>query len=854
MTAALAAGILESARFQRTIDVISVQSVGAELSALVPAVPPEPIDWGFALSCASALTLDESEAGQASALRVAQGCLMSSDAESHHREAAAVVLERLGNRPALTLAEAREMVRPDAWGEAPTPLRLDVVKRRLELAIPLAGGETLAGNAFQRQFWTYASATRWLSVSAPTSAGKSFIVKRWVEERMAGASVFRAAYLVPTRALIEEVANDLREHFGTGVGIHTIPWDAEIGSHRKEIHVVTQERFHLLHQRFPDLACDLLFIDEAQKFGDGGRGVLLERVLDDAIARNSAMQVLFASPLSQNPAMLLESSPDPVSTDAILAEMVTVNQNLLWADQIPQQPREWRLRLVSGDRALTVGRFTLQARPQPVSQRLPLVAVALGGMSQGNVVYVNRPSDAEKAAQQIFDALGPVADLSHEARIGNLRELVERTVHRDYALAGVLARGVAFHYGNMPLLLRSEIERLFRDGVLRYLVCTSTLLEGVNLPCRNLFVRGPKRGNGIVMTSPDFWNLAGRAGRWGKEFQGNIVCVDATDARLWPDPPTVRVRQPLKRATDEALREIAPLQKFIADGAPADRTRETPLLESMFSFLANRVLANQPLSILPASKLVPPDELVALEESIRIVVEGVDVPKTILQRHAGISPPAMQRLLTHFRAEADPTRLLVPTPESSDAVESYVGALARSKDFLGAKFGSSKRQWMLAFLIRDWMRGYPLARLIAGRLSREDGRPTPTRLAAIIRETMSDVEQFARFEAPKFMSCYLDVLALHLTESGHEPLASEMPDLNMMLELGVSRDTEVSLMTLGLSRTSVVAVSEFIIDDSLTREQCLAWLREQNLAALDLPAIVREELERVRARPDVVTD
>ena len=28
------------------------------------------------------------------------------------------------------------------------------------------------------------------------------------------------------------------------------------------------------------------------------------------------------------------------------------------------------------------------------------------------------------------------------------------------------------------------------------------------------------------MTEIDFWNLAGRAGRQGKEFQGNIICID----------------------------------------------------------------------------------------------------------------------------------------------------------------------------------------------------------------------------------------------------------------------------------------------------------------------------------------
>src|ERR1019366_7619849 len=86
----------------------------------------------------------------------------------------------------------------------------------------------------------------------------------------------------------------------------------------------------------------------------------------------------------------------------------------------------------------------------------------------------------------------------------------------------------------MPTLLRSEIERLFKEGTIRFLVCTSTLVEGVNLACRTIVVRGPRKGRTKPMGPHDFWNLAGRAGRWGQDFNGNIVCVDTNRLGLWP--------------------------------------------------------------------------------------------------------------------------------------------------------------------------------------------------------------------------------------------------------------------------------------------------------------------------------
>ena len=47
--------------------------------------------------------------------------------------------------------------------------------------------------------------------------------------------------------------------------------------------------------------------------------------------------------------------------------------------------------------------------------------------------------------------------------------------------------GFAFNYKN-------EIERLFKNGKIKYLVCTSTLIEGMNLPAKSIFIRGPKKG------------------------------------------------------------------------------------------------------------------------------------------------------------------------------------------------------------------------------------------------------------------------------------------------------------------------------------------------------------------------
>jgi hypothetical protein len=835
----LAEVILSGPRFQSHLTAITLTLILQDLPAISPTEAPAKIDWNHALFCCSALTTASSEKAQEAALRVAQGCLSVETSEPAHHNAAAVLLERLGNRPAVELAERRELVEVDAWDKAPSPLQLDVIHSRLALTISVADGESIAANRFQREFWNRASSYLWLSVSAPTSAGKSYVVKRWFGERLAATEGFRGVYLVPTRALIEEVTNDLRAHFPQEVGVYALPWDGDIGTKEKEIHVLTQERLHLLQQRFADFAPDLLFVDEAQKFGDDSRGVLLQRVLDEAVRRNPGGQVLFASPLTLNPELLLEGAPAGAEAEALTSETITVNQNLLWANQVPRKPKTWTIKQVFDGEATEIGTFELPARPSPESKRLTLVAVALGGTDSGNVVYVNGAGAAEKAALQIHDALGEACDVSDRAEIAELRELVQKTIHKDYALATALERGVAFHYGNMPLIVRAQIEKLFRLGVIRYLVCTSTLLEGVNLPCRNLFARGPKKGNNRPMSPADFWNLAGRAGRWGKEFQGNIVCVDTTKESLWPKVPHSRARQPIQRASDQVSAEPAALRAYIDAETPVQAGRADPVLESVFSFMATRVAQGISLEDIPGMALG--DQTQPIEAEVASALESVEVPVEIIAGHPGISPLSMQRLLGYFRGKEDPVSLLLAMPESDDAVESYVAAIGRSSRYLGGEFGVGGRQWILAMLVANWMRGHSLARLISARISYYE-KKGPVNVATMIRAVMDDVEQIARFEAPKYLACYLDVLKFHLDQIDKADLAAEMPDLTMMLELGVSRDTELALMGLGLSRTSAIALSAVIVADDLSREQVATWLLEHNVEGLDLPVLIKTEI------------
>ncbi|EKM7146037.1 hypothetical protein PVC56_003718, partial [Escherichia coli] len=67
-------------------------------------------------------------------------------------------------------------------------------------------------------------------------------------------------------------------------------------------------------------------------------------------------------------------------------------------------------------------------------------------------------------------------------------------------------------------------------------------------------------------------------------------------------------------------------------------------------------------------------------------------------------------------------------------------------------------------------------------------------------------------------------------------------DIGVYLELGVSIKTQISLISLGFSRTSAVMISEYITSDNLDELSCMQWINENSSLLDDLPALVKMEI------------
>jgi hypothetical protein len=96
----------------------------------------------------------------------------------------------------------------------------------------------------------------------------------------------------------------------------------------------------------------------------------------------------------------------------------------------------------------------------------------------------------------------------------------------------LLRFGIALHHGRMPGRLARILVELVERRILRIVIATSTLTQGVNLPFETILVPGLTRQSGRV-TVQEFTNLIGRAGRPGVATEGQALVLLREDLPAW---------------------------------------------------------------------------------------------------------------------------------------------------------------------------------------------------------------------------------------------------------------------------------------------------------------------------------
>src|SRR5690606_32092195 len=176
----------------------------------------------------------------------------------------------------------------------------ELFNERLENSI-LINDKPILLTDFQKELYNTIKEEKYISISAPTSSGKSFILKVCIEEELKNNDQYCVFYIVPSRALINQVSEELRENIENIVVKNAFIED-NAESDKKVIYVITPERaIKIINSEKGVLLPNLIFIDEIQNVEDeDGRGNLFEYVYEE-FSRIEKTKIITAGPFISNP-------------------------------------------------------------------------------------------------------------------------------------------------------------------------------------------------------------------------------------------------------------------------------------------------------------------------------------------------------------------------------------------------------------------------------------------------------------------------------------------------------------------------------------------------------------------------
>lgn len=392
-------------------------------------------------------------------------------------------------------------------------------------------------------------------VQMPTSAGKTKATELILRSGFLSERVSLAIIIAPFRALCHEIKNSLVEAFDNETTkvdefsdvLQTDFEIAELLGH-KQILVVTPEKLLYVLRHAPELAAHvgLLVFDEGHQFDNGTRGITYELLLTSlrSMIPEDAQKVLISAVISNAEAVgeWLNGEPNLVEGTALIPTFRSVGF-ASWLDQLG------RIEYVDSRDAekneffvpRVIERFNLGRKkgekkdrffPEKTDGQAIALYLGLKLVSNGSIaVFCGRKCTAASVCEKAVDIIERGAPLSLPSDFSDAQE-VKRLTHLHVENLGADApasqsavHGIFSHHGNTPHGIRLAVEHAMRDELVRFVVCTSTLAQGVNLPIRYLIVTNVRQGMERIKVR-DFHNLIGRAGRAGMHTEGSILFAD----------------------------------------------------------------------------------------------------------------------------------------------------------------------------------------------------------------------------------------------------------------------------------------------------------------------------------------
>ena len=152
------------------------------------------------------------------------------------------------------------------------------------------------------------------------------------------------------------------------------------------------------------------------------------------------------------------------------------------------------------------------------------------------IVFVFSRAGCEKLASFTSTTFLDSSDTAAVAHIWDFHlkrysSMLERSP-QTYVLRDLAMRGIAFHHSGLLPFHKEILEILFSKGYIKVLFATETFAVGINMPTKTvIFTALDKFTDGSIrpLTSSEYIQMAGRAGRRGKDTKGLVLYIPQRD-------------------------------------------------------------------------------------------------------------------------------------------------------------------------------------------------------------------------------------------------------------------------------------------------------------------------------------
>ncbi len=413
-------------------------------------------------------------------------------------------------------------------------------------------------------------------VQMPTSAGKTLLAKFYILQALNLYNDAKIIYLVPTRALVNQVKRDLRVDFkdfdniivDVAIPFADIdPIENELILSDTNVLVTTPEKMDILvRSKHPIVdSVRLVVVDEAHSIQDKGRGSNLELLLSILRKENRNLRILMLSPFINNANEIAKWLGDNRGHD-------------IYIDWKPAQQYTgiYNLEKKSNKNYFGVVEYlpsslnTSYSKPFKVkihhsskkglSKMDKAVLTSNVYEKQGGVLILcTQKRYAENVCKKIMES----REINEENlnKLNMLLDLIEYEMGKDSLIYKSVQRGVAYHHSALPLNIREEIEEAFVNRLLNPVAATTTLAQGMNFPVSTVIFQGMSiyDGESRNMTDAEFWNIAGRAGRALTDKEGHIIAIGNNDSDY------NQFNEYLKKKNNDVLSSLLKTLEFIPE-------------------------------------------------------------------------------------------------------------------------------------------------------------------------------------------------------------------------------------------------------------------------------------------------